>query len=219
MKLEIRLNSIELRKKGYSVREISETLSVSKSSVSTWVKDVVLTDKQKILLKDKRNSLDVIEKRRQTRLKNEADKKRVSISVASEDIRSIDKNMLKMIGVAMYWGEGGKTMKGMARISNSDPDVIRLSMRFFREICEVKEDRFRAHIHIHSLDMVQEAQEYWSKIVGIPVSQFYKTYVIKNKNKNKIRDTLRYGTLDVGVCDTKLLLKILGWIEGIKKQL
>jgi hypothetical protein len=41
----------------------------------------------------------------------------------------------------------------------------------------------------------------------------------KSKNNKNIRKTLKYGTVDVGVCDTKLLLKILGWIEGFKKQL
>ena len=110
-------------------------------------------------------------------------------------------------------------MKGMARISNSDPELVRISMRFFREICEVKEDRFRAHIHIHSAKMVAEAVKYWSRVTGIPAAQFYKTYVIKRKGDREIRDTLKFGTIDVGVCDTKLLLKILGWIEGIKKQL
>jgi len=219
MKSEIRQNSIELRKKGFSIKEISQVLSVSKSSVSTWVRDVVLTDRQKVSLMNKNNSIEIIEKRRRTRLKNEADKKRVLINAASTEIRSIDQNMLKMIGIALYWGEGGKTMKGMARISNSDPELVRISMRFFREVCEVKEDRFRAHIHIHSIKMVKEAQKYWSIVTGIPESQFYKTYVIKRKKLKNIRDTLKFGTIDVGVCDTKLLLKILGWIEGIKKQL
>ncbi len=219
MKSKLRQKSIEMRREGYSVKEIADTLSVAKGSVSTWVKDVTLTLQQKLRLKNKTHSPDVIEKRRQSRLKNEFNKKTLAIAEASKEIRKIDKDMLKMIGIALYWGEGGKTMTGMARISNSDPAIIKIGLRFFREICNVEENRFFVHIHIHSVEAVQRAEKYWSNITGIPISQFYKTYTIKSKGSKNLRQTLQYGTIDVGVCDTKLLLKILGWIEGLKKQL
>ncbi len=219
MKSKMKQKSIEMRKAGYSVKEISEALSVAKGSVSTWVKEVILTPKQKLHLKNKTHSPEVIEKRRQSRLHNEANKKVFAIEVASKEIRKIDQDMLKMIGIGLYWGEGSKRKKGMARISNSDPDLIKMGMRFFREVCEVKEDRFRAHIHIHSHNAVKKAERYWSNVTGVPTSQFFKTYAIKSKSSKNLRQTLPYGTIDVGVGDTKLLLKVLGWIEGVKKQL
>lgn len=219
MKTKLREKSIEMRKQGYSVAEVSKLLAVAKGSVSSWVKDVILTPEQKLHLKRKTHSPEVIEKRRMSRLKNESGKKAKLIDLASKEIRKIDHNMLKMIGLGLYWGEGAKTMKGMARVSNSDPTIIKLAMRFFREVCEVPNDRFRGHIHIHSKEAVVDAERYWSQITGIPISQFYKTYTIKSKSSKNLRQTLQYGTLDIGVCDTKLLLKILGWIEGVKKQL
>jgi predicted transcriptional regulator len=219
MKSKMRQKSIEMRKQGHSVKEITDTLHVSKGSVSTWVRGVMLTPQQKLHLKNKTHSPDVIEKRRQSRLNNEFNKRAKYTDTASREIRKIDRNMLKMIGIGLYWGEGAKTMKGMARISNSDPSVIGLTMRFFREICDIKNDRFRAHIHIHSNKAAKEAEKYWSKITGIPLSQFYKTYTVKSKSSQGLRKTLQYGTIDVGVCDTKILLRILGWIEGVKRQI
>ena len=219
MSSEFKQKSISLRIKGYSVREISNMLSVSKGSVSTWVRNVVLTSEQKLYLKEKIHSPEVVERRRQSRLQNETKKKELFMSEISKEISKIDKEMLKMIGIAIYWGEGAKTMKGMARIRNSDPVLIKGMMRFFREVCNISGDRFHAHIHIHSRNATREAEDYWSIITGIPLSQFYKTYSIKSKSSKNIRNSLKYGTVDVGVCDTKMLLRILGWLEGMKKQL
>lgn len=214
-----REKSRELRKRGYSVKEISDTLSVAKSSVSTWVRDIALTSQQKLRLKQKGHSPKVVEKRRQSRLRNEALKRNFAINEASQDIGKLSKHDLKMLGLAIYWGEGSKASKGAVRISNSDPSIIMVGMRFFREICRVEESRFRAQIHIHSPRAVIASEKYWSEVTGVPYSQFYKTYTIKSKSSKNIRKTLEYGTLDIGVGDTKLLLRILGWIEGLKKQL
>lgn len=219
MKSDIKKKSIDLRQKGYSVKEISDKLSVAKSTVSTWVRNITLTSQQKLLLKNKNHSPEIIERRRQTRLKNELNRRNLLIKESSKDIKKISKDMLKIIGIGIYWGEGAKTMKGMARVSNSDPAIIKMIMRFFREICEVPENRFHAHIHIHSPEAIEDSERYWSDITGIPISQFYKTYAIKSKGSKSLRTTLKYGTIDVGVCDTKLLLRILGWIEGFKQQL
>ncbi len=219
MKDSLKLQSIELRKKGYSVKEISESLSVARGSVSTWVKNVVLTSEQIQHLKNKSHSPEIVERRRQSRLKNERSKKLIVIDEAAQEIRKIDESMLKMVGLGLYWGEGSKFTKGMARISNSDPTIIKMGMKFFREICKVDEKKFRAHIHLHSESGVKDAINYWSGITNIPSSQFYKTYTVKSKSSKNLRTTLPHGTLDIGVCDTKLLLKILGWIEGLKRQL
>jgi len=91
-------------------------------------------------------------------------------------------------------------------------------MRFFKEICYIPAEKFRAHIHIHSVAAVGEAEKYWSNVTGLPLLQFYKTYAIKSKSSKNVRTTLPYGTLDVGINDIELLLKILGWIEGLKRQ-
>ena len=43
MKLDEQQKAVALRKRGYSMREISERLHVSKSSVSLWVRSVPLS--------------------------------------------------------------------------------------------------------------------------------------------------------------------------------
>ena len=135
---------------------------------------------------------------------------------AGRDISSLSLHELWLIGIALYWGEGGKTHRGMARIANSDPAVIKIMMRFFREICNVPEEKFQGHVHTFSHLNAKKAETYWSGVSNIPVKQFYKTYVkqsIATKNK---RDTLPYGTFQIYVCDTVLFYRIIGWIERVK---
>lgn len=218
MKTDFKEKSIQLRRKGHSVKYIAVMLSVAQSSVSTWVRDVRLTPAQKLYLRKKCHSPVVIEKRRKSRLANEARKKTLQINAAADSIKKIDFKSLKMIGLGLYWGEGSKTLKGAVRVSNSDPTVIMMCMRFFKEICHIPPEKFRAHIHIHSVAAAGEAEKYWSNVTGVPLSQFYKTYTIKSKSSKNVRTTLPYGTLDIGINDIQILLKILGWIEGLKRQ-
>ena len=218
MKSKKKKQAIELRKKGHSVKDISLQLNVAQGSVSTWVSSVVLSAEHKKKLKDNIHSPEVVERRRQSRLKNEHEKKRKVIDAAAMTIEKINPQVLKFIGIALYWGEGAKAKVGIARITNSDPMLIKMIVRFFKEICHVPNERLRACIHVHGPEAVKAAEKYWSEVSGIPLSQFYKTYAIKSKASKNVRFTLPYGTLEVGVNDTALHLRILGWLEGLKKQ-
>lgn len=217
MKAIEKQKAIILRQEGKSLKEISRVVGVSKASVSVWVRDIILSKRQLSSLKAKGFSSEAIEKRRHKRLKNEQGKRDAITALAQKNIKNISQRDLRLIGLCLYWGEGGKTHKGAARISNSDPAVIKVMMRFFREICMVEEKKFRAHIHIHSHLDIEKSEKYWSRISGVPRAQFFKTYAkpsIASKNK---KDSLPYGTFDIYVCNTKLFHQIIAQIEKIKK--
>lgn len=215
MKREEKDFATQLRKEGMAMNEIAKKVGVSKSSVSLWVRDVALTEKQRNSLSKNGFSVDVIEKRRVARITNTRNRRRLEMDLAKKDIKAISKQELFLIGVALYWGEGGKTERSMVRIANADPYVISFMMRFFREVCEVPEAKFRGHVHTFSHLHAVKAEKYWSGISGIPHTQFFKTYSkpsIASKNK---KDSLPYGTFQIYVCDTKLFYRIKGWIERL----
>ena len=219
MKLKEKNIARELRKKGYSLNEIRDKTGFSKTSISGWVRDIELTKAQRQRLTQKGVQKDAIEKRRKTRLERESARRQVIIDKAKKDIKTLSKKDLFIIGTCLYWAEGGKTERGVVRISNGDPAIIKVMMRYFREICLVSEKKFRGHIHIHPHLDIKRAEKYWSKIAKIPISQFYKTYNKPNKSSKNKRDTLPFGTFDVYVCNTELFLKITGWIEEISHKL
>lgn len=207
--------AISLRKKGLSMGEIAHKLSVSKGSVSKWVDKVVLTDAQKKTLSLNGRSKASIEKRRLSRLKNETAKRQETIDLARSQVRNITERELWLAGAMLYWAEGGKTNRGIVRFSNSEPEMIKIMMAFFRRVCGVPEGKFRGAIHIHPhLDHIK-AEKYWSEISGIPQKQFYKTYRKMNVASKHKRDNLPLGTMDIYVCSTELFLRIYGWVQGV----
>lgn len=208
-----------LRKQGKSINEIVKESGFSKASVSGWVRDIVLTKAQKERISAKGRSFESIEKRRINRLINEKAKRQIIIDNAKRDYTNISLEELKLIGIILYLGEGGKTARGMVRLANSDPAVIKIMMRFLREVCKVSESRFRGSIHTFTHANVVQTEKYWSKISGIPRKQFYKTYIKPSTASLQKRKTLPFGTFDIYVCDTKLFLTIMGWTEKIKEIL
>jgi hypothetical protein len=219
MKIEEKNKAITLRRDGLSINQIATKTGASKASVSLWVRDIELSEQQKERLSKRGRSIKSIEKRRKNRLYNEDKKRREKIDKAKGDINNLSSRDLKIIGSMLYWGEGGKGGNWSARLSNSDPDLIRVIMRFFREICNVPEKKFRAHIHTFEGANVRRTEIYWSKISRIPKKQFYKTYIKRSSASLQKRKTLPYGTIEIYVHDTNVFLAIKGWMEKIKELL
>lgn len=195
--------------------EIAQRLDVSKGSVSLWVGKIQLTSTQKKTLSLKGHTKEAVENRRTSRLENEKVKRQIIIDTAQKEIRVLDKKELWLIGVMLYWAEGGKTNRGLVRFSNSDPEMIKIMMAFFRRICKVLESKFRGYIHIHPHLDYKKAERYWSSITNIPRKQFFKTYRKMNIASKHKRDNLPLGTFDIYICSTELFLKIFGWAQRI----
>ena len=71
------------------------------------------------------------------------------LKAASSEIDNLSDNELRLVGIALYWAEGCKgDASGGVEFTNSDPAMIKLAMRWFKQICGVKEDRFRIRIQI-----------------------------------------------------------------------
>ena len=213
MKKEKREIALKLRKTGFSIREIAKELSVSTSSVSLWVREIVLTDKQLKRLENKQSIN--LEKMRQSK-KAYSDicrKKRVEWQIEGakriEDIRF-------MAGCMLYWGEGSKTCPSMTIITNSDPDIITFFINFLNEQFGIKPSELKAFINCH-LDhglTYNEIREYWSELCKIPISNFYKPKlhegVERTKGKHK---KLKYGTMQIRLSNVAVTQMIFGGIQ------
>ena len=217
MKLAKKNEAIKLRLNGGSINDIAKSLEVAKSSVSIWVRDIELSGTQLERLNLRGHSMATIEKRRLSRLRNEQTKRDRLIHQATKEVSRIDERQLWLIGIMLYWAEGGKTQR-MVRFSNGDPKMIAVMMKFFRVVCKVPEAKFKGYIHIHeSLDACA-SEKYWSGVTSIPVEQFFKTYKKPNKSSKSLKTNLPYGVFDIYVLDSKLFLQIMGWIEGVAKN-
>ena len=130
-----------------------------------------------------------------------------------------------MIGIGLYIGEGAKLYE-MVRVINSDPEVIRLAIRWFREVCGLSTKNFCIALHLYPDTPENEALTYWSKVTGVPRSQFSRTQIDRRTNKSQQkRRTLPYGTIQLKIrsCGNpqhgvSLHRRITGWIEETNRQ-
>lgn len=210
-----------LRKRGLSMKEIAEKLSVSKGSVSLWCYDIKLNKEQIRLLHEKmvRGSY----KGRMMGTQIQKDKKKHNIEKyllkGRKDISCLKKRELFIAGLGLYWGEGSK--KSAVRFYNSDPEAIKFMMKWFRDILKIEEGRFYMYININETHKgrLGTVIKYWSGVTRINIAQFRKPSLIKGKNK-KVYDNFseHYGTLCIRIArSTNLLYQTIGWIKAMYK--
>lgn len=87
-----------------------------------------------------------------------------------------EEEKLKIAGTMLYWGEGSKN-GATVTFSNSDPDMVRVFMRFLRVVCGVSEEHLRLTLHYYEDHNSQELIKFWSSITKIPQSQFHTPYL------------------------------------------
>lgn len=213
--------ALELRKQGKSISEIAEKLSVSKSIVSRWCRDIGLTKKQidalyrKMMIGSYKGRMKFLERVRKLRKEETLKLKKEGI----EEIGKIDKRDLFTAGVALYWAEGTKSPNAEeTSFSNSDPKMILWMLKWFKEVCNITKDRLVVQIRINEIhkDRVSEVENYWSRLTKIPLNQFTKTVLIKINSKKVYSNNNHYGTVRITVRKgTQLRRKIIGWIEGL----
>jgi transcriptional regulator with XRE-family HTH domain len=219
MRLADKKKAIILRSKGLTYKEIKDELSISKSTLSSWLHDITLTEVQKQRIYNK--NIDIRKKFIEyNSIKHKKSVKRKSnlFLKSQREIKKISSEELKLVGIALYWAEGSKSIEpGIVIFANSDPIMISLIMRWFREICNVEEGKFRLKVQAYENMDIKRSESFWSSLTGISQKQFIKPY-IKQSKYSKLRrgNTLPHGTLHIRVCDVNLLTKILGWINGFK---
>ena len=219
MKVLERNKAIELRKEGKTFNEILNQIPVSKGSLSFWLRDIILTKEQLARIKYKN---DRIKKKfieyNELRRKQSNDNKLAIVRSAMKEIDVISKRELKLIGIALYWAEGYKAHAcSGVEFTNTDPGMIKLMMRWFREICGVQEAKFRIRIQIHNPADIEKVIRYWSSVTGIMPSQFTKAYLKTSPtSKRKIGNLVPYGICSIRVSDINLITRIRGWIQGLE---
>lgn len=214
-----KLKAQELRRRGCSYSEILKEVTVSKSTISHWCRDIVLTPEQMERLyrrkgtNQRKGSVVSAKKKQEKRFREREILRLKGVS----EIGRLDKKSRFVAGVALYAAEGDKSDDYRVGFSNSDPVIIRFMMGWLREYCKVPEDKFKGAIWIHDNLDEGRAKRFWSKLTGIPISQFHKSYIAENKvNSKKIRKNKHpYGVFTVRFGDTKLKRKLFGWIDGI----
>lgn len=214
--------TIYYRKLGYSYGMISQRLGLAKSTLSNWLKEIPY--------KPNKTVLRIMGKARMKSAQFQHQQKIASIKkamiLAKKEIGKLNKRGLWLLGVGIYLGEGSKLYE-TTRLINSDANIIKISMEWFRKICDLKNENFALSIHAYPDTNINKAMRYWSNITKIPKNQFKKTQIDRRENKSgKKKNKLPYGTLHIQInsCGNKkfgrnLHRRIMGWINACYEQI
>lgn len=205
----------KLRKQGTSIVEIERQLGVPRSSVHSWVKDIKLTKRQKRELEQ--NSRATLVKGSLRKRRERLERRASFMEEGERLIGSVSDRDLLIMGAALYWGEGHKSQK-QVRLSNSDPGIINVFVRWLIECFDVNIAKLTVRLHIPEGFDEDEEKEFWITETGIAKDQFGKTTFAKNASPNKKIKADYHGVLHVDVYDTNLFYKIEGMLEALGKK-
>lgn len=185
---------------------------------------VEITNRQKevLLEKQREGRMKGAQKRKSWRLKRE----RIILGKAAKEISKISNRELWLLGIIAYWCEGSKqkvnNISGRVIFANSDPFLIKLFIKWVKEICKVSEDRLIFTLYLHETGNLEKSLSFWSKTIEVDKGYFAKTILKKhNRSTNRKYDNdLYFGLLRVTVRNsTDLNRQIKGWEDGINRFL
>ena len=210
--------AIKLRKQKKSYNEISKILGIPKSTMHYWFKENPWSEKIKRELMKKAWKLG----KKQLKLMAKANKKKWEEwhkqcqQEAVKEFPSLKNNQLFLAGLMLYWGEGDSKMKNcQVRLSNTDPEMIRIFSLFLQKICKVPKNKIKIALILYPDLDEQKCKKLWQKATGIPINQFTKAQFIKGKHPTT---RLSYGICNINLGSRELKEKIFTWIKLYQQE-
>ena len=196
----IREKAINLRRRGMSLSEISDIIDVPKNTIQGWVKEIKLTKSQKERLRKKeikcgrRGLLKALQINRDRKIKWQE-----GIENRTKKFRTIlyeKGDIAKLLCGTLYLCEGARYPASRHMVfGSSDSRMIKLFLNLLRSNFNVDEKKFRCRI-MHRYDQNGNSLcRYWSNLIKIPLSQFYRSYRDK-RTKGRITRKKDYR----GIC-------------------
>lgn len=180
--------------------ELSKLFNASGNTVSIWCRGLKRKKWNKLLESNEKL-------RRETIKSEEGLVKRVNF----------DEDSIKLYCSILYGCEGSKypSSNGVA-ITNSDPKLILTFITLMRKAFNLKEDKWRVLMQVHSHQDYNNLLDYWSRILSIPKKQFFKPTVTKARGGRHREKYL--GTCSLRYYDYKVQLKLIGIFNAFMRK-
>lgn len=199
--LELKTKAKLLRRKGFSLKEISEKLSISKSTASAWLSSIELS----IYAQERLAKKQILGQYKSILLKKKLrdEQKRINEKLALDSLNTIttSKDLWRLCCALLWWCEGNKDTS-MIRFTSSDPTLIDNFLSTLRLGFSIDESKFRALVHLHTYHNDLKQKTYWSETTNIPLTQFYTSYQKKNTGK-RTKDNYA-GCVAISYYDAKI---------------
>lgn len=184
---EVRRAVLRMGKLGKTYPEIREKFFIPKSTLSVWFKNAGKKP-------DRARQLEHLKRIRPIAVatihRNKEGRVALATGIAEKELERLplkNKSVQKAFLAMLYWAEGTKSDNAGLRFVNTDPVLAKLYISLLRSAYSLDESRVRIRIHLHYYHRHREATAFWSKLLGVPGSQFGKIYVKKRSVLKRFR--------------------------------
>ncbi|MFD8391134.1 hypothetical protein ACFV2N_18540 [Streptomyces sp. NPDC059680] len=185
---DLRAKARELRLRGWTYDQIEAELGCSRSSVSLWVRDLPRPERKRT----PEEAAAIGRKGWEERLRLRDEERQGTKERAKLAIGDLSTRELFLLGVGLYWAEGGKDKPYARRETvafvNSDPGMIEVFLAWL-DLLGVERHRLRFTVMIHETADVEAAERYWAQLVDADRSSFNKTTIKKHNPKTVRKNT------------------------------
>ena len=201
------------REEGLALGVIATRLGVAKSSVSTWTRDIALTEEQHERL---RAANPIYNQQLRGQAGRSASARAVRLAAQQHGraaARSSD--LVHMQGCMLYWAEGSKNRNRVV-FTNADAEMHRAFIGFLRASYAVAAERvtLRVNCHLNNGLSLAEIESWWLGELGLPPTSIRTATVNRPSSASRWkRNVLRYGTATTCVYSTFIVQSIYGAIQ------
>jgi len=222
-KPEKQLRAEKLRRdQGLSYSEINKTTGISKSTLSSWLRNIPLTSEQEARLQKRL-------------LKNRATFAARALPINREQYRRArehayqagakileylpkDQNVEELAFAMLYLGDGSKT-GGAVRMGSVNPNILKYHVQALKQLFDI--DMRRLSCRLHLIEVVREKEEqltwYWMVRLGLPRENFRQATYDKRSKVKTVTDDY-HGVWVVTYSDVYIQQRIPGLARKYIKQ-
>jgi hypothetical protein len=172
---ELKPKATSLRRQGKSIRYIEKNLSIPRSTLSGWFKNIKLTTSQYKLLNDKHKNA-LIKARKLAILwhnKQKLNRLKFAEDQADNVLKKINnKNETIELALALlYLGEGFKKSPRTG-MGNSDPLLLKFFLKIILNVYKINIKNISCELHIRADQNPKSIKKYWAKELSLPLNKF-----------------------------------------------
>lgn len=207
MKAAERDKALEMRVKhqlGFGT--IAKQLSVSKGTLSRWLKDLPLSPER--VLELRREGWNRGEAKREVfrqtmRMKRNERENKLYLNIKKK-FEKIHPQTLFVAGLMLYLAEGDKKDNYHIGLANTDPETIKFFIWWLEKFLHIPKSKMRILLHLYEDMSLSEERKFWIKQTGLPQKQFYKEQVRPIRPGSfSYSESFRHGTCKVYVNGVK----------------
>ena len=187
-----------------SIDEIAERLSLPKTTVFYWVRDLPLG-------RPRRNSPHPGTRAMQRKYRKLRELAYAEAAARFDEL-AMDPTFRDF--VCLYMAEGSKRSRNVAAICNSDPSIIKLAQRWMRQFADRP---LRYSVQFHADQDFRELAAFWGSLLGVKPERIR---FQRKSNSNQLTGRTwrsRWGVLTVRATDTRLRARLEAWMDCLRE--